>query len=928
MQIRIFLSIVSAEFRSYRDTLRHDLERPNVTVKVQEDFIATGTETLDKLDDYIRQCDAVIHLAGDMTGALAQAPSLALIQARYPDLAERLPPLRPCLEPGAAPLSYTQWEAWLALYHRKPLIIAAPEPDAPRDANYKLIEEQREHQRQHLDRLAAYERYPEIRFTSADRLAVEILRSKLHDILACAGTANKPVNLPLASIGGLFKGRDALLDDLGRNFGAIPATTDIPAAACVLSGLGGAGKTRLALEYAWRHGNDYTARLFATADSAEALQRNLAALCRPLTLVEQQETDESKQCDAVLAWLRQHPGWLLILDNVDTEAAAAAVEELAPRLLGGHILVTSRLANWSHHLQPLPVDTLPPDAATEFLLERTSTKRRPLANDNTQAALLAETLGYLALALEQAGAYICQHRLTFENYLQQWRSQRDKILAWYDERLMQYPKSVAVTWQTSFDQLGAFARQLLQRLAWLSPSPIPEALLDVPVTDSKNEADPFAALAELESYSLVTRARDNPSFTVHRLVQEITRRQQDDPGNTRLHEALRWLNTAFSGDPQDVRNWPVLNPLAPHAQAVAGYADAAGIAAPTARLFNQLGAMYLTKSLYAKAEPLMRHALAIDEANLGLNHPKVALLLNNLALLLQETNRLTEAEPLIRRALAIDELSFGPDHPNVARDLNNLAQLLKATNRLIEAEPLMRRALAIDELSFGPDHPDVAIDLNNLAQLLLDTNRLTEAEPLIRRALAIDEASFGSDHPSFARDLNNLSRLLQTTNRLTEAEPLMRRALAIAEESLGADHPNVASSLSNLALLLQDTNRLTEAEPLMRRALAIDVSSFGPDHPNVAIRLNNLARLLQDTNRLTEAEPLMRRALAIFIASLGAEHPYSRTVKNNYAALLVELGKTENEITAQLSSMTLPASVNTATDSHQHRKSHSFHFSV
>lgn len=738
---------------------------------MQEDFIATGTETLNKLDDYIRQCDAVIHLTGDMTGALAQAPSLVLIQARYQDLAERLPPLRPCLEPGAAPLSYTQWEAWLALYHRKIVIIAAPEPHAPRDANYTLIEEQREHQRQHLDRLAAYERYPEIRFASADRLAVEILRSKLHDILARTGTSNKPVNLPLASIGELFKGRDALLDDLGRSLDAIPATADMPATACVLSGLGGAGKTRLALEYAWRQGEDYTARLFATADSAEALQRNLAALCRPLALTEQQETDESEQCDAVIAWLREHPGWLLILDNADTEAAAAAIEALAPRLLGGHILVTSRLANWSHRLQPLPVDTLSPNAAAEFLLARTATQRRPLANDNAQAALLAETLGYLALALEQAGAYICQHRLTFENYLGQWSHQRDKVLAWYDERLMQYPKSVAVTWQTSFDQLGASARQLLQRLAWLSPAPVPESLLDVPVTDGENEADPFAALAELESYSLVTRARDNPSFTAHRLVQEITRRQQDDPGNTRLNEALQWLDTAFTGDPEDVRDWPVLNPLAPHAQAVAGYADAAGIAAPTARLLNDLGAMYLTKSLYAEAEPLMCRALAIDEANFGPDHPNVAIRLNNLAQLLQATNRLSETEPLMRRALAIDEASFGLDHPNVARDLSNLAALLQATNRLTEVEPLKRRALAIDEANFGPNHPNVAISLNNLAQLLEATNRLTEAEPLMRRALAIFIASLGTEHPNTRIVKNNYAALLtklgKTENEIT-----------------------------------------------------------------------------------------------------------------------------------------------------------------
>jgi tetratricopeptide (TPR) repeat protein len=105
--------------------------------------------------------------------------------------------------------------------------------------------------------------------------------------------------------------------------------------------------------------------------------------------------------------------------------------------------------------------------------------------------------------------------------------------------------------------------------------------------------------------------------------------------------------------------------------------------------------------------------------------------------LLQATNRLAEAEPLMRRALAIDEASYGADHPNVAIVLNNLAQLLQATNRLAEAEPLMRRALAIDEASFGAEHPNLAIRLNNLASLLHDTNRRAEAELLMRRALEI-----------------------------------------------------------------------------------------------------------------------------------------------------------------------------------------------
>src|ERR1051326_1044922 len=113
--VRIFLSTVTKEFKTYRDELRAHLARPNVSVHVQEDFIATGTETLDKLDDYSRECEAVLHLAGDMTGAPAKPSAVASLLIRYPDLPEKLPALREFLAPDAPKaLSYTQWEAYLA----------------------------------------------------------------------------------------------------------------------------------------------------------------------------------------------------------------------------------------------------------------------------------------------------------------------------------------------------------------------------------------------------------------------------------------------------------------------------------------------------------------------------------------------------------------------------------------------------------------------------------------------------------------------------------------------------------------------------------------------------------------------------------------------------------------------------------------------
>jgi tetratricopeptide (TPR) repeat protein len=585
----------------------------------------------------------------------------------------------------------------------------------------------------------------------------------------------------------------------------------------------------------------------------------------------------------------------MILDSVDDKDAVAEVAKLMPRLKGGHVVITARASNFPAGFRKLEVSTLDENAAAQFLLDRTDADRSKSTDDTALARALARELGGLALGLEQAGAHISTDHIGFGRYLKLWSESREKPLAWADATVTGSDRTLATTWATSVARLSPESWRLLDRLAFLAPDPVPDSLLDVAVPAEAPNYDAYEARAGLYAYSLIARVKGedggSPGFVVHRLVQDFARRAMGEECRMpTLREALEWVDAAFAGDAQDVRYWPILDPLAPHALAVARHADQAEIAEPTARLFNDLGVLFDIKADYAEAETLKRRALAIFETSLGPDHPNVATNLNNLAQLLHATNRLAEAEPLMRRALAIDETSYGPDHPDVAINLNNLALLLKDTNRLAEAEPLCRRALAIFETSVGPDHPSVATNLNNLAALLQATNRLAEAEPLCRRALAIDETSYGPDHPNVATDLNNLASLLHATNRLVEAEPLMRRALAIDETGYGLDHPGVAIDLNNLALLLKNTNRLAEAEPLMRRALAIDEKSFGPDHPNVAIRLNNLAQLFKATNRLGEAEPLMCRALAIDERSYGTDHPSVGVDVGNLAGLLEATG--------------------------------------
>jgi hypothetical protein len=242
-----------------------------------------------------------------------------------------------------------------------------------------------------------------------------------------------------------------------------------------------------------------------------------------LNLPEKDAKEEEARVAAAVRWLQQNPGWLLIIDNVDTPPAAASVERLLSQLLGGQVLITSRLSNWSSAVERLELDVLALEPATTFLLERTAARRSNVANDPTEARSLAQELGQLALALEQAGAYIDNHRYTFAQYLAAWHTSHNKVSAWFDPRLMHYPKSFAATWQTSFDQLSKPARLLLNRLSWLSSEPIPDTLFDVTLPAASDViADPRGALAELEAYSLVTRAREAPIFTVHPLVQDVT----------------------------------------------------------------------------------------------------------------------------------------------------------------------------------------------------------------------------------------------------------------------------------------------------------------------------------------------------------------------------------------------------------------------
>ena len=454
-----------------------------------------------------------------------------------------------------------------------------------------------------------------------------------------------------------------------------------------------------------------------TADSPENLERNLAELCgaRVLNLPEQAAQEQELQVAAVLRWLEKQRGWLMILDNVDSPEAAKAVDHLLPALHNGHVLITSRRTDWGNSIYRLPLDTLDEDDAVAFLLEKTADNRTRTDTDVAAARTLAQTLDGLALALEQAGAFINSMHLSIETYQQRWAQQEAKLRDWYDEQVMHYPKSLATTWETSFEQLTAEAQALLNVLSWFAPEPIPResfaaaykgdptaALMVDAGSDNAAATQPSDMedlLHKLESLSLLKWEIGYRSFSVHRLVQEITRaRLGDDARERSLRAAIELVDAALRSEtaPSDVRAWPVWDPLRPHLERLIPAADDAGIADPTTRLMNGLGQYLEAKGLYREAEPLMRRALDIDEASLGPEHPRVAIRLSNLALLLQATNRLAEAEPLSRRHVEIFLLftmRTGHEHPHLNAALRNYMGLLAAMGHDEEASKVAIESL-------------------------------------------------------------------------------------------------------------------------------------------------------------------------------------------------------------------------------------------
>ena len=328
-----------------------------------------------------------------------------------------------------------------------------------------------------------------------------------------------------------FTGREAILEQLEA---ALASGT--PAALTqAIAGLGGVGKTQTAVEYAYRHRDQYRAVLWIRADTETSLASGYRALAEVLGLPERDESDSTKVTAAVRRWLGREPGYLLILDNADDPTLVKPYLPPDPR---GHVVLTSRAHNFDVPgiRKPVGLRVLPPDKALELLVKRTG-REGPLDPAERDAArTLAGELGYLPLALEQAAAYMKEQEEAFTVYLCIYHEVRLKLLEEMGPVMGEYPETVRTTWKRSFDAVAAAspaASELLRLGAFFAPDAIPYELI---VEGASELGEPLASaltrrstalfrlnqlLTPLARHSLVGRDPEARIYSVHRLVQAV-----------------------------------------------------------------------------------------------------------------------------------------------------------------------------------------------------------------------------------------------------------------------------------------------------------------------------------------------------------------------------------------------------------------------
>ncbi len=645
---------------------------------------------------------------------------------------------------------------------------------------------------------------------------------KLGEVDRTGDTATgKPVRI--APRPAFLVGREELLSNLEAELGAAHG---VGVRVATLCGLGGVGKTSVAVEFAHRYLDEYGVVWQFTAQEATTLQAQFGDLAALLGVGERADAgDPVAQVHSMLAVIPSR--WLLIFDNVPDEIS---VQSVLPPAGNGRVLITSQNPYWTFG-RVIEVPALREDIAAAFLQKRTG------MTDQSAASQLARDLGGLPLALEQACAFMTATGRDIAEYQSMFDKRHTDMLQ--RGHAVGHDGQVATTWSLAFSQLeqnmpGAIG--LLRLLACCAPDNVPIRLLlqnrpsltkafspevasqIAPLLEDSLEADD--AMAALRRYSLIGALTEG-TISVHRLVQVITL-DQIAPGQAAgwQHAVASLIRSALPTDPEDPRTWKAYRELLPHAEVTLPVSDNAVL-----KIANYLG----FEGQYVLACTLDRKIIQAREQDLGAEHPDTLKARACLAMWTGEAGDPATARDMAAALLPVQARVLGAKHPDTLATRASLARWTGTVKDPAAARDQLAKLLPVQTRVLGAEHPDTLATQASLATWTGQAGDATTAREQYAALLPIRERVLGADHPVTLATRANVAYWTGMAGNASAARDHFAALVPIRERVLGADHPDTQATRASLAHWTQEANdnaRKNRIKKLLKRSIIFIRSTF------------------------------------------------------------------------------------------------------